>query len=591
MGNLLASFNAGVSGLHSAQNSLNVTSHNLANAQTTGYTRQQTVVTDSFYQKSYGPYGNLTLVGTGTVMTKTRQIRNTFLDAQYREQVGRQSFYNANLNAVFELEDMLGELFGEQFSSSIDDLWRGLQALSESPGDIVARDQLVSYATQFVERAQVMQAELNTYQTSLNTEVQKQVDTINELVGNIRELNFSIRKYEMVGQPANDYRDKRNDYLDQLGNLIDYEVQEEKDGTVTIYSEGGFLLDAANQYFLTTDYESDTSRLLKPVWAMGGDYFLRSTLEFSSDKRTDIGSLRGIMVARGNYAADYTDVPQRPEKENFKNADGSLNQTAYDMAMRNFEKDLEVYNQGIGASVVMQIQSQIDTLVHSIVTSVNNVLSPLKEVTLQNGTTIRILDEEKTLIGDDENETVGAELFSRRAVPRFREETVTLQDGTTATVKVYNEEDPADPYSLYTINQLVVNPDVQKDPSVLPTKNSITSGKYGSFAHDEWLLMADSIHETVGVLNPNSTTTYNVFGYYKEMVGELGTVGNIWSGIVANQEMTVTTAFNERQNVMGVSTDEELADLIKFQQCYNASSRYITTVAEMLEYLIERLGG
>ncbi len=103
--------------------------------------------------------------------------------------------------------------------------------------------------------------------------------------------------------------------------------------------------------------------------------------------------------------------------------------------------------------------------------------------------------------------------------------------------------------------------------------------------------MADAIHETVGVLNPNSSTTYNVFGYYTQMVSELSTTGNIWYGIVSNQELTVTTAFNERQNVMGVSTDEELSNLIKFQQCYNASSRYITTVAEMLEYIIERLGG
>lgn len=55
MSNLLASFNAGVSGLHSAQASLNTTSHNLANAQTTGYTRQQTVVTDSFTRKIMVP--------------------------------------------------------------------------------------------------------------------------------------------------------------------------------------------------------------------------------------------------------------------------------------------------------------------------------------------------------------------------------------------------------------------------------------------------------------------------------------------------------------------------------------------------------
>lgn len=74
-------------------------------------------------------------------------------------------------------------------------------------------------------------------------------------------------------------------------------------------------------------------------------------------------------------------------------------------------------------------------------------------------------------------------------------------------------------------------------------------------------------------------------------MGDLGTQANVWGGIIDNQTTTVTTLYNERQNVMGVSTDEELSNLIKYQQCYNASSRYITTVSEMLEYLIERLGG
>lgn len=588
MSNLLASFNAGVSGLHSAQASLNTTSHNLANAQTTGYTRQQTVVTDSFYQKSYGAYGNLVPVGTGTVIAKTRQVRNTFLDEQYRVQVGRQGFYNANMMASRELEDMLGELYAEQFSTSIGDLWTALESLSKSPGDIVSRDQLVSVATQFIQRSQVLQSELNTYQTSLNEEVQKQVDNINSIVAEIKKLNDEIQKYETNGQPANDHRDKRNDYLDQLSAIINFEVNEEKDGTITIYSEGAYLLDSATQYRLDTEYISSSSRLLKPVWATGGDYFLRKSLAYSSENRTDVGSLRGIMVARGNYAANYTDVPQKPEKENF------ATEAEFNSAMAQYNQDLKVYNEGIGVSVVMQIQSQIDTLVHSIVTSVNNALSPLKEVqaTLADGTTatIRILDKEKALIGDDENETMGAELFTRRGTERFTIETVTI-DGVSQEVYRYNEEDPEDVYTQYTIGQLIVNPTVQRDPSALPTKNSRESGKYGGFAHEEWLEMADTIHETVGVLNPNSMTTYNVFGYYTQMVSELSTMGNIWFGIVSNQEITVTTAFNERQNVMGVSTDEELSNLIKFQQCYNASSRYITTVAQMLEYLIERLGG
>jgi flagellar hook-associated protein 1 FlgK len=281
------------------------------------------------------------------------------------------------------------------------------------------------------------------------------------------------------------------------------------------------------------------------------------------------------MVARGSYAADYTDMPV--------------------VGSDTYNIDLDKYNQSVGASIVMQIQTQLDTMVHSIVTSINDVLSPLKEITIVNDEgeteTIRVLDTDKALIGDDDNETVAAELFSRRSVSRFTETTVTLEDGSSQTVMRYNEEDESDPYSLYTISQLTVNPEIVKDPSKIPTKNNADSGKYGGFAYEEWADMADSVHASVGVLDPNSTTTYNVFEYYSAMVTELASTGSVWSGIVDNQEITVNTTYNERQNVMGVSTDEELSNLIIYQQSYNASSRYITTVAEMLEYLIETLGG
>ena len=546
-------------------------------------------------------------VGTGTTISLTRQVRNTFLDDQYRLQVGRQQFYQANSNAALEIQDMLGELHGEEFQSSITDLCGALSSLATHADDIVYKDQLVMMASQFIERAKVLQDELNTYQTSLNTEVKKQVDTINDLVGKIKDLNREIQKYEATGEPANDYRDKRNEYLDELSQYITFETNEQPDGTITIYSEGGYLLDAVNQYFLTTKYESDTSKLLKPVWETGENYYRYDSLEYSSENNTDVGGLRGLLVARGSYAATYVNVPQKPKEEDYKNG-GVLDVNAYNRAMDQFNDDLEVYNKTIGASVVMTIQSELDTLIHGIVTTVNDVLCPNKEITIEvedkdeNGVVtgthtekIKVLDEEKALIGDDKNRTMGTELFSRRGVERYTKENVTVvnDDGTTSVVPVYRyqEEDPSDVYTMYTTSQLVLNPTVGRDSSTLPTMYSDKSDGKKGYANNELLGIAQAFDESIGTLNPNSLTTYDIKHFYEGMVIELGTQGNVWNGIIDNQNITVNTIDNERQNVMGVCTDEELSNMIKYQQCYNASSRYITTVAEMLEYLIERLGG
>lgn len=604
MANLLTSFNSGVSGLHAAQSHLTVTSHNLANAHTIGYTRQQVMVTDSFYRNSYGANGNLMQLGTGTTVRFTRQIRNEFLDGQYRLQVGRQQFYYANAKATMEIEDMLGELHGREFQESITELWSAINDIAEDPSDIVKKDQLVMMATMFAERAQVLQDELNTYQTSLNMEVKRQVEDINKIVTEIKALNKQIQKFEATGESANDYRDRRNELLDTLGNYINFEVNEEIDGTITIYTEGTYLLDSVNQYFLTTEYESGTSKLLKPVWETGGDFFLRDSLEYSSSNNTDVGGLRGLLVARGNYSATYINVPQKPNREDFEDED------AYNRAMSQFQDDLEVYNKTIGSSIVMSVQSQLDTLIHGIVTAVNNALCPDKEITIQvmdedgnpvrddNGDivtrTIRVLDEENALIGDDANKSVGVELFSRRGMQRYTQEDVTVvnEDGSTSTMTVYryNEENPEDITSLYTTSQLIVNPTVAKDASTLPTMYNEASGDKKGYANNEWGAIGQAFDNDIGTLNPNSMTTFTAKTFYIGMITELSTQGNVWNGIIDNQDTTVTTLDNERQNVMGVATDEELSDLIKYQQCYNASSRYITTVSQMLEYLIERLG-
>lgn len=588
----MTSFNAGVSGLHSAHTSLSTTGHNLANAQTKGYVRQQVIVTDSFYQTSYGTHDNLLQIGTGTTIALTRQVRNEFLDGQYRLEVGRQKFYEANSKAAMEIEDMLGELHGSNFQLSINGLWSALNDIAADPSDIVKKDQLVMVASQFAERAKVLQDELTTYQTSLNLEVKLQVDNINDIVGEIRELNRHIQKYEATGESANDYRDKRNELLDRLSEHIRFEVDEQSDGTIMIYSEGSYLLDAVNQYFLTTAYESSTSKLLKPVWATGEDYYLADSLTYANENNTDVGGLRGIMVARGIYSASYIHVPQKPVMGNYADME------SYYHAMSQYEDDVEVYNKTIGASIVMSVQSQLDTLVHGIVTSVNNALCPNKEIQIKEEdgsvTTIRVLDQEKALIGDDKNKSVGTELFSRRGMQRYTEQEVTVvnEDGSTSVQKVmrYNEEDTMDPYSMYTTSQIVVNPKVEQDSSTLPTMYNEASELKNGYAYNEWGAIAQSFDNNIGTLNPNSLTTFTVKNYYVGMVTELSTQGNVWNGIIDNQNITVTTIENERQNVMGVSSDEELSNLIKYQQCYNASSRYITTISEMLEHLIERLG-
>lgn len=594
MGNLFASFNTGVSGLHSAQQSLNTTAHNLSNTTTSGYSRQQVMVTDAYYTTRYGAYSNRMQIGLGTDVAQIRQVRNTFLDSQYRLQVGRLGFYEAQYDAEQELEELFGELEGEEFQGSIVNLWEAMQELAETPDDITCRTEFVSMASQFIERAQVLQDQLIEYQKNMNEEIQNQVDQINNIVSEIGKYNVLIRKYEAAGEDANDYRDSRNLLLDQLGAIIKFDVNEEIDGTLSIFAEGQFLLECDIQSRLTTEYESETSKLLKPVWELGGeDFFLRGELSYSSENDTDTGTLRGLLVARGPEATDYTYLPKKPAEEDYMDENGVLNERAYQNAVKSYEKEVEAYNENVEPSIVMKVQAEFDYLVHGIVQMINDTLCPNKEIELADGTKMTVLDTENAPVGDDAGNTIGTEVFVRRNTERYTPVEVTIrnEDGTTEQVTVYQykEEDASDKYTLYTIDQLEVNPELLQNPSMLPLTANPKSGFVDGFTQDTCQELLKKWGEDFGTLDPNSMTTYDFQGYYAALIGQFSIDGNVWKGIIENQNITVNAVESERQNVMGVSTDEELADLIKFQKCFDASSRYITVVDEMIEHLITRL--
>ena len=161
------------------------------------------------------------------------------------------------------------------------------------------------------------------------------------------------------------------------------------------------------------------------------------------------------------------------------------------------------------------------------------------------------------------------------------------ENGTpvTKTVQVYNEENPDDYYSLYTVGQIQINDALVKDPALLPLTR-VNGEEYQAVA-DELLGLWNSDFAT---LDPNTLVMNDFNNYYSNMVGDFANKGYTYTNISDKQAVLVNEVNNQRQEVVGVSSDEELTNLIKYQHAYNASSRYITVVSEMIQHIIEKLG-
>ena len=171
---------------------------------------------------------------------------------------------------------------------------------------------------------------------------------------------------------------------------------------------------------------------------------------------------------------------------------------------------------------------------------------------------------------------------------RYQElQEVTLADGSKEWVYIYNEEDPEDNYSLYTLGEIEINPEILKDRSKLPLSKNTNTGDFDIDVAEQLLSAWQADFAT---LNPNELSYNNFNNYYTALIGELGTRGEKYQTLSETQESMVNSIDNERHEVMSVSTDEELTHLIKYQHAYNAAARYVNVVSEMLEHIINTLG-
>lgn len=616
---LSSSLQVGVSGLTASQNALNTTAHNLANVGTKGYTRQQVVMADFAYQKWGVNHISTLQTGLGVNIETVRQVRSIFYDKSYRTEVGRQAFYEAQYESVQEVESMFGELEGVAFQDSLKNFWTSIQELSKQPDAIEVRATLVQNAESLLERADTIYKQLNEYQLNLNKQISDKVSRINEIATGISDLNKRISQYESNGvENANDLRDERNNLLDELGGLVNITYKENSNGVVTVSAEDMPLVTETGTNKMGVAKVSDSSDFLKPVWVAFNTDVFNLDRPSTTENQSDIGSLRGLIVARGSEKANYTDIPVKPVEADY------TDQNQYKADLAAYEVKAAEYNKNVNVSVIMTTQAQFDQLIHGMVTAINDILSPNKEIeqaviggmvtvdadgnqivtvggdvvkdaiVKPDGTIvkkIKVLDEEKAPYGMDiPGHTQGEALFNRKSTERYSEESIQVYDASgtlqTVTVKKYNEEDPSDIYSLFTLGEIEINSNIKNNYSKIPLSTS-KEGDEVDMKTAQALI--DLWSKPFASLSPNSLAVNTFKDYYTNFTGELATKGDELNTISQNQAIMAQNIDDQRQAIMGVSSDEELTNLIKFQHAYNASSRYITVIDQMLEHLLTRL--
>lgn len=644
MANGMAGLFIGTTGLKTAQTALNTTAHNLSNINTSGYTRQQVTFSDTQYVRvNTSDKVSSPDYGLGVAVSEVRRIRDQFIDQAYRNENSRLGFYESQYKAIEEIEDQFGEMQGVTYESYLINLYNSVNELAKNPTSTVARSSLIQNATAFIEKSENVYKGLKDYQTTLNTQVKNMVDSINKLGDKIYTLNKKISKIESTGiEDANDLRDERDAAIDELSKYIDITYYENDSKEVIISAEGIPFVTMGELAKMDTRVVEGTN-LVIPTWpGYERDVYDLST-EASNVDETDKGELKGLLIARGNMVVDYTVVPEAPSSSDYdmSTADG---RAAYQEAYNKYYKAQEYYNTYIEPSAILSAMAGFDKLVNGIVEKINNILCPEKSEVRNNpymapdGTEIQadiytynsvsqqvlfdrygrevtgtdngdgtysfssgeklymsfggaevpvdsytysMLDMDKTGYGMDDDKTVGTELFSRKGTDRY----IKTTDDSGKTIYIRNNLNETDYESLYKLGNLQINPEAAQNVGKIPL--STVQGKED---FDRAKELVDAWDEKFASLNPDTYAKSDFMTFYNNFIGEYATLGKALGNYVSNQTTMVDGYDNQRLQSEGVSSDEELEKMIKYQQAYNAASRYVNVVNQMLEHLVTSLG-
>lgn len=545
---LMGSLYIGASGLQTSQNALNTTAHNMSNIDTTGFVRQQVQQGTRIYKtiSTSGAAIAYTQTGLGVNYTNVKQIRDYFLDRTYRRESGRSAFYDTWVSTVEEVEDLFQELEGEAFGDSIENLWKSVQELSKHPENSVNQGAFVQRCSEFINRAKSVYTGLCEYQDNLNYKIAREVDTMNAYAQRISELNKEILKIESGKvEHANDLKDERNQLIDELAAMANIECKEDALGNAIIKLEGKEFVkdDSYNKIELFAD---PATGFYTPFWShlvehdntgkllvdslediqKAGAGLFRMDQEISTATNTDIGALKAMIFARGDKRATYEDL------------------------------DPAIYDSKTSQSILMNVQAEFDQLINKVTEGINQIFADAAQ---------RATDEQ----GTDST--------------YMRDINITNPDGTHPPYKIF---DTVTGSTTFTIENLTINSVIKQAPSLLGMVKE--DGKIDQET-------ADALKELFSkddqlTLNPNVKTTTNFINYYNNLIVQVGNTGDVLRGISENQQLTVDNTYAAREQVHGVSSDEELSNMIMFQNAYNASSRYINVISELLEHIINTMG-
>ena len=467
MASLMGSLQNALQALLTHQQVIEVINHNVANANTPGYHRQEAMLSagvPTTYSSSQGYFADE--IGSGVVVDSIRRYGLDFFDGRYRSQVGDAKRWGVESQVLNQVQATLDETGDDGLTAKLDAFWSGWQSLSVDPTNTSLKADLLSKSNDLVNAIQGRNAQLNQVRLDQNMNITQDVNEVNTDADQIAQLNLEIAHVAGTNQQPNDLMDQRDLLLDRMAELTGARADTQPNGMVIVSIGGHALVSGGDASHLTV---TQSPMLATIAWQDGNAF------------KPVSGEIAGLLDLRDNVVKGFQD---------------NLDTLAYNLA----QQVNAIHNPGAGAS-------------------------------------------------DPPYAAAGMDFFTQPA-------TVNGAAGAIA---------------------------------VNPAMSTLSNIMGASAAYPEDGEIAQKIAQLQGApLAALGNVSLN--GYYTQKAAELGLFTKTAADYSSDRSQVVQALSDQRESLSGVSLDEEAANLMKAQKAFEAASRMVTTMDEMLDKIINSMG-
>ncbi len=552
----------GSKALLAQQKGIYVTGNNIANVNTPGYTRQRVnLSSDVPVNSGIGP------VGTGVQALGIERIYQRFLGVQINNETQTRGNWEARRDVAERIEMIFDESNGYGLNQAMYEFWTAWQDLSNNPSGPVERTVLIAKSQIMAETFSKNYQNLQTIQQDIDTLIEGTIDEVNLLSEKIARLNEKIIQMEAGGSTANDYRDQRELLLNELSNLIDIDTFENTAGGVTVsVGSGQPLVEGTFGYGLST--EMNAFGHLNVTWVDAVNNEVDITDSISG------GRIKGLL--------DVRDLDIRNHMNRLDNLAQSIMDQVNSLHAAGYGLDGSTGNDYfVGEAIASGVLDSLVTITAETggagnlsITLVPGGTAGSETVTTDPITgDIRIAIEDGVSTRDD----IAAALQSHSAIASA---VATASGGTPWTLGVGSDTVALSGGS--SALNMEVNPAIVLDDRLIASAQSFDTVP-GDKPGDNRNAIAIANLKSSRILSGN-TATFDA--YYESFVGDLGYEVQQASSSYSHQSEMVHQLENHRESISGVSVDEEMVNLVKFQNAYQAAAKLISTADEMMQSVL-----